>query len=84
MQLNVPTPPFPRRAVLFKNGEIVESTKDGTIYVGVDRMGIQTVDQFTYRGNYTIKNYTDSGSIHGEFSFKLDVKGTFIYLSTQY
>ena len=77
LQLHVSTPPIPVRAVLYKNGEIVESTRDGTIYVGIDRMGIQTVDRQAYAGNYTIEGYTDSGAVYGEFSFKLVVKGMY-------
>lgn len=72
LQLNLTASPFPTRADLFKNGQIVESTRMGTIFVGIDRMGIQSVDRKAYEGTYTIRSSNDAGS--GEISFQLKVQ----------
>ena len=72
LQLNLTASPFPTRADLFKNGQIVESTAKGTIFVGIDRMGIQSVDRQAYAGTYTIRSSNDAG--YGEISFQLKVQ----------
>ena len=79
LKLNILTSPSPAKADLIKNGKIVKSTKNGTIYVDIDRMGIQTVDRRAYAGNYTIRSYTDYGALYGEFSFQLVVNGMYMH-----
>ena len=78
LQLNLTASPFPTRADLYKNGQLVESTRNGTIFVGLDRVGIQSVDRKAYAGNYKIVCSNDAG--HGEYSFQLNVQGTLIQL----
>ena len=72
LQLNLTAYPLPTRADLYKNGQIVQSTPMGTIFVGVDRMGIQSVDRQAYAGTYTIRSSNDAG--YGEISFQLKVQ----------
>ena len=73
LQLNLTASPFPTRADLYKDGNLVESTRNGTIFVGIDRMGIQSVDRQAYAGSYKIVSSNDAG--HGEISFQLKVQG---------
>ena len=72
LQLNLTASPFPTRADLYKDGWIVQSTAMGTIFVGVDRRGIQSVDRQAYAGTYTIRSSNDAGC--GEISFQLKVQ----------
>lgn len=72
LQLNLTASPFPTRADLYKDGLIIQSTATGTIFVGVDRMGIQSVDSQAYVGTYTIRSSNDAG--YGEISFQLKVQ----------
>ena len=72
LQLNLTASPFPTRADLYKDEQIVQSTAMGTIFVGVDRMGIQSVDSQAYAGSYMIRSSNDAG--YGEISFQLKVQ----------
>lgn len=80
MALNLTAYPLPTTAKLYKNGTLVESSQEGTIFVAVDRMGIQTVDRKAYEGHYTILSTNEAGS--GEISFSLKVKGNEQHLAS--
>lgn len=71
---------------LYKDGKLVESTSDGTIFVDVDRMGIQLVDRKTYSGRYTIQCSNTAGT--GEITFYLKVQGKYqgyiVYCNTRF
>ena len=67
--------PCPTKVDLHKNYRLVESSPKGTIFVDVDRMGIQIVDRQAYEGHYTIKSTNKVGT--GEISFQLKVKCTY-------
>ena len=72
LQFNLTASPFPTRAELYKDDKLVESTRNGTIFVGIDRVGIQSVDRQQYAGRYKIISSNDAG--HGEISFNLKVQ----------
>lgn len=78
LQLNLTASPFPTRADLYKDGKLVESTRNGTIFVGIDRIGIQSVDRQAYAGSYRIVSSNDAG--HGEITFNLRVQGMNVWL----
>ena len=78
LQFNLTASPFPTRADLYKDGNLVESTRNGTIFVGIDRIGIQSVDRQQYAGRYRIFSSNDAG--HGEISFNLKVQRKIIKL----
>ena len=75
LALNLNAWPCPTKANLYKNGHLVESSPKGTIFVDVDRMGIQIVDRQAYEGRYTIESTNEAGT--GEISFHLKVKCTY-------
>lgn len=72
LQFNLTASPFPTRADLYKDGRLVESTSNGTIFVGIDRVGIQSVDRREYAGSYRLVSSNDAGC--GEISFHLKVQ----------
>lgn len=72
LQFNLTASPFPTRADLYRNGQLVESTRNGTIFVGIDRVGIQSVDRQEYAGSYRLVSSNDAG--YGEISFHLKVQ----------
>lgn len=66
--------PIPSNVELYKDGKKVQTSQtDGTIFVGLDRVSIPTVDRKSHAGTYTIS----AANHHGEGSaeFKLEVKG---------
>lgn len=73
MALNLIAYPLPAKAKLYKNGVFVTDSRQGTIFIGLYRMGIQTVDSTAYEGHYTIQSTNEAGT--GDISFRLKVKG---------
>lgn len=63
---------MPASANLCKNGQLLQRSPWGTIYLGLDSVGIQTVDQ-SHEGNYTISTSNLMGE--GRLSFQLRVIG---------
>ena len=66
--------PIPTEVDLYKDGRKVNiSQANGTIFVGLDRVSIPTVDRKSYAGKYTISAKNSHGE--GHIEFKLSVKG---------
>ena len=76
MKFKLTAYPRPTHADLYKDGKLVESTSWGTIFVGVDSIGVQLVDKRSYTGVYTIRSTNEMGS--GEIAFKIKVKRKFL------
>ena len=79
MRFKLTAYPKPSHAELHKDGKVVESTSRGTIFVGIDSIGIQLVDKRSYSGVYTIRSRNEMGS--GQIRFQLIVKREFIFES---
>ena len=70
--------PIPTQVDLYKDGKKVKvSPAGGTIFVGLDRVGIQCVDRKSYGGKYTISAKNEEGE--GKKAFQLVVKGMLHY-----
>ena len=75
LKFNLRAWPIPTSSDLAKDGhEVGQSSNRGTIFVGLDKVAIQTVNSRSYAGVYTISSTNSAGT--GEFSFQLKVKGT--------
>ena len=78
LKLTLTANPMPASSNLYKNGQLLYSSPQGTIYLSLDTVSIQTA-QYTHGGNYTItcSNYLGEGRL----SFQLRVVGkpTFFY-----
>ena len=79
LKLKLTANPKPTCAELYKDGKLVESTPRGTIFVGIDSMGVQVVDKMSYAGIYTIRSRNEMG--YGEITFQLSVRCKFIFES---
>ena len=77
MKFNLTAYPRPHHADLHKDGELVQSTSRGTIFVGVDSIGVQLVDKMSYAGRYTISCANEMGS--GKITFQIDVQRKLTY-----
>ena len=75
MKFKLTAYPRPTHADLYKDGNLVQSTSRGTIFVGVDSIGVQLVDKKSYTGVYTIRSKNEMGS--GDITFKIKVKCKF-------
>ena len=70
--------PNPTEVDLYKDGKKVKiSQTNGTIFVGLDRVSVPTVDRKSYAGNYKISARNSHGE--GHIEFKLSVKGRIYY-----
>ena len=82
MKFKLTAYPRPSQADLYKDGRLVESTSLGTIFVGVDSIGVQLVDKWSYTGVYTIRSRNEMGS--GDITFKINVQRKFLDKNTGY
>ena len=67
--------PIPTHVDLYKDGrKVAISQRNGTIFVGLDRVSIPRVDKQSYAGKYKISATNSAGE--GHTLFQLKVKGT--------
>ena len=74
LKLNLNAYPMPTDEDLYKDGHLVPSSPQGTIYCGVDYMQIHRVNH-SQAGKYKISSRNRAGE--GHISFRLKVKGTY-------
>ena len=75
LRFNITAWPTPTSVNLKKNGKDIKVDPDnGTIFLGLDRVGIQHVDRKSYAGVYTVSATNSEGT--GKMSFELKVKRT--------
>lgn len=71
--------PIPSHVDLYKDGKKVQTSRtNGTIFVGLDRVSIPTVDRKSYAGKYTVSAANHHGEGHADFNLK--VKGRIKFL----
>ena len=62
---------------LYKDGQLVKiSQANGTIFVGLDRISIPSVNKRSYAGTYRVSATNRAGE--GHIDFELKVKGKYI------
>lgn len=76
LKYNIHAWPIPTDVTLKKDGTEVKVSHDsGTIFAGLDKIGIKCVDMKSYAGIYTISATNSEGT--GEMSFRLEMTRTY-------